>query len=191
LAWCNFFKNRVNQPENIFHLESIVDVVNNIENKQFSFPNDIDVVTGGFPCQDFSFAGKRKGFDSHKDHNGIIYNEPTEATRGQLYLWLKKVVEITKPKVFIAENVKGLVTLGDVKDIIQKDFRNIDDGYVVLDAQVLNAKNYGVAQNRERVIFIGISKRYANKKILDELISLQENLKSIHIHHILMVLIQS
>jgi DNA (cytosine-5)-methyltransferase 1 len=174
LAWCNFFKNRVNQPENIFHLESIVDVVNNIENKQFFFPNNIDVVTGGFPCQDFSFAGKRKGFDSHKDHNGIIYNEPTEATRGQLYLWLKKVVEITRPKVFIAENVKGLVTLGDVKDIIQKDFRNIDDGYVVLDAQVLNAKNYGVAQNRERVIFIGISKRYANEKILDELISLQE-----------------
>lgn len=80
-----------------------------------------------------------------------------------IYGW-KKVVEITKPKVFIAENVKGLVTLGDVKDIIQKDFRNIDDGYVVLDAQVLNAKNYGVAQNRERVIFIGISKRYANKK---------------------------
>jgi DNA (cytosine-5)-methyltransferase 1 len=174
LAWCNFYKTRVDQPENIFHLESIVDVVNNIENNVFSFPTDIDVVTGGFPCQDFSFAGKRKGFESHKDHNGVIYNEPTEATRGQLYLWLKKVVEMTKPKVFIAENVKGLVTLGDVKEIIQNDFRNIDDGYVVLDAKVLNAKDYGVAQNRERVIFIGISKRHANQKVLESLMMLQE-----------------
>ncbi len=174
LAWCNFFKTRVNEPENIFHLESIVDVVNNIENKEFSFPNDIDVVTGGFPCQDFSFAGKRKGFESHKDHNGVVYNEPTEATRGQLYLWLKKVVEMTKPKVFIAENVKGLVTLGDVKEIIQNDFRNIDDGYVVLDAKVLNAKDYGVAQNRERVIFIGISKRHANQQVLESLMMLQD-----------------
>lgn len=174
LAWCNFFKTRVNEPENIFHLESIVDVVNKIENKEFSFPNDIDVVTGGFPCQDFSFAGKRKGFESHKDHNGVVYNEPTKATRGQLYLWLKKVVEMTKPKVFIAENVKGLVTLGDVKEIIQNDFRNIDDGYVVLDAKVLNAKDYGVAQNRERVIFIGISKRHANQQVLESLIMLQD-----------------
>lgn len=174
LAWCNFFKNRVDQPQQVFHLESIVDVVNNAENNAFSLPENIDVVTGGFPCQDFSFAGKRKGFDSHKDHNGTIYTEPTEATRGQLYLWLKKVVEMTKPKVFIAENVKGLVTLGDVKDIIQEDFRNIDDGYIVLDAQVLNAKNYGVAQNRERVIFIGISKRHANPKMLEELMTLQE-----------------
>jgi len=174
LAWCNFFKTRVDQPENIFHLESIVDIVNNIENNEFSFPSNIDVVTGGFPCQDFSFAGKRKGFESHKDHNGVVYNEPTEATRGQLYLWLKKVIELTKPKVFIAENVKGLVTLGDVKEIIQNDFRNIDDGYVVLDAKVLNAKDYGVAQNRERVIFIGISKRHANKKVLERLMMLQD-----------------
>ena len=177
LAWCNFFKNRVDQPENIFHLESVVDVVNSIENKEFAFPSNIDVVTGGFPCQDFSFAGKRKGFESHKDHNGVVYNEPTEATRGQLYLWLKKVVEMTKPKVFIAENVKGLVTLGDVKEIIQNDFRNIDDGYVVLDAKVLNAKDYGVAQNRERVIFIGISKRHASQKVLEDLMTLQENSK--------------
>lgn len=97
-------------------------------------------MTGGFPCQDFSFAGKRKGFDSHKDHNGIIYNEPTEATRGQLYLWLKKVVEITKPKVFIAENVKGLVTLGDVKDIIQKILEILTMGMLFLMLRFLMPK---------------------------------------------------
>lgn len=173
-AWCNFFNTRVAQPEHVFHLQSIVDVVNRVEHQDMQFPEQIDIVTGGFPCQDFSLAGKRKGFDSHKDHNGVISNEPTEATRGQLYLWLKKVVEMTKPKVFIAENVKGLVSLGDVKDIIQNDFRNIDDGYLVMDAQVLNAKDYGVAQNRERVIFIGISKRYARAEALAELMHLQE-----------------
>lgn len=174
LAWCNFFKHKYPQPEDIFHLESVVDVVKNVETQAFCFPEPIDVVTGGFPCQDFSMAGKRKGFDSHKDHKGVIYDEATEATRGQLYLWLKKVVEMTKPKIFIAENVKGLVTLGDVKEIIQNDFRNIDDGYVVLDAKVLNAKDYGVAQNRERVIFIGISKRHANPVMLQQLLTLQE-----------------
>lgn len=173
-AWCNFFKDRYMNPEKIFHLESIVDVVKNVETQNFNFPENIDVVTGGFPCQDFSLAGKRKGFDSHKDHNGVIYDEATEATRGQLYLWLKKVVEMTRPKIFIAENVKGLVTLGDVKEIIQNDFRDIDDGYVVLDAQVLNAKDYGVAQNRERVIFIGISKRHANAQALKDLLENKE-----------------
>lgn len=176
-AWCNFFKKDKSNADEIFHLESIVDLVKQHDEGNFSFPENIDVVTGGFPCQDFSVAGKRKGFDSHKDHNGNIYDEPTEATRGKLYLWMKRVIEITKPKLFIAENVKGLVSLGDVKEMIQSDFRNIDDGYIVLDAKVLNAKNYGVAQNRERIIFIGISKRYAKPLVIKDLIENGENSK--------------
>lgn len=59
-AWCNFFKDRYANPEKIFHLESIVDVVKNVETQNFNFPENIDVVTGGFPCQDFSLAGKTK-----------------------------------------------------------------------------------------------------------------------------------
>lgn len=174
LAWVNYFSKHINNPNDIYHLESIVDLVKQYESGQFCFPDDIDIVTGGFPCQDFSLAGKRKGFDSHKDHNGIVYTEPTEATRGKLYLWMKKVIEIVKPKIFIAENVKGLTLLDNVKEIIQEDFRNIDQGYIVLDAKVLNAKDYGVAQNRERVIFIGISKRYANLDILDDIVKNKE-----------------
>ncbi len=89
----------------------------------------------------------------------MLGNLPTEETRGKLYYWMKKVVDITKPKIFIAENVKGLVNLSDVKEIIQKDFASAgDDGYIVLNPKVLHSANYGVSQSRERVIFIGIKK---------------------------------
>ena len=61
--------------------------------------------------------------------------------------------------MFIAENVKGLVSLGDVKDIIQRDFSAANgNDYIVLDPQVLHAANYGVPETRERVIFIGIKR---------------------------------
>lgn len=70
---------------------------------------------------------------------------------------MKQVIDIVRPKIFIAENVKGLVNLGNVKDIIQKDFASADgNGYIVLPPQVLHAGNYGVPESRERVIFIGI-----------------------------------
>jgi DNA (cytosine-5)-methyltransferase 1 len=136
------------------------------------FPDNVDIVTGGFPCQDFSVAGKRNGFNSHKDHNGKIIKDdvPSLETRGQLYMWMKEVVELTKPKIFIAENVKGLVNLSNVKEIIQKDFSSINgNGYLVLDPLVLHAANYGVPQSRERVIFIGIKKSELSPTALREL----------------------
>ena len=94
----------------------------------------------------------------------------TEETRGQLYMWMKQVVEITKPKIFIAENVKGLVNLKNVKEIIQNDFSSIgDNGYIVLNPRILHAADYGVPQSRERVVFIGIKKSALNKLALEEL----------------------
>ena len=161
-AWRPFFEGR-GSSKDVFRRESVVDLVKKAEAGEFAFPEGIDVVTGGFPCQDFSHAGKRKGFSSHRDHNGKINEDdelPNEETRGQLYMWMRKVIELVDPKVFIAENVKGLVTLGDAKAIIEKDFSSVGEGYVVLPAQVLNAKDYGVPQNRERVIFIGLNKKY-------------------------------
>jgi DNA (cytosine-5)-methyltransferase 1 len=168
-SWVPFFSSR-GIDNRIFHTESIVDLVKKHKDGETVFPVNIDVVTGGFPCQDFSLSGKRLGFDSHKNH----YNKkngrgnPTTENRGSLYVWMKEVVEITKPKVFIAENVKGLVSLGNVKEIIENDFRKVDKGYIVVPAQVLNAKNYGVPQNRERVVFIGLSKRYLNYNIIND-----------------------
>lgn len=170
-AWVNYFKKRGYSSE-IYHVESIVDLVKAHKKGASIFPECVDVVTGGFPCQDFSLAGKRNGFNSHKDHKGNLIKTDVASieTRGQLYMWLKEVVEITKPKIFIAENVKGLVNLSNVKDIIQKDFSSANgNGYIVIDPLVLHAADYGVPQSRERVFFIGIKKEALNKKALIEL----------------------
>ena len=170
-AWVNYFAKRGHNSED-FYTDSIVDLVKLHRSGTDVFPQDIDIVTGGFPCQDFSIAGKRNGFTSHKNHKGELNTEntATEETRGQLYMWMKQVIEITKPKIFIAENVKGLVNLSNVKDIIQSDFSSIgDNGYLVLSPRVLHAADYGVPQSRERVFFIGIKKSALKKSALAEL----------------------
>lgn len=159
-AWTAYMSRFGHAPE-MYHNMSIVELVKAQQAGADIFPKDIDVVTGGFPCQDFSVAGKRKGFDSDKNDKGKkrTDDEPTEETRGKLYFWMKQVIDITRPKVFVAENVKGLVNLGNVKDIIQKDFASADgNGYIVFSPQVLNAASYGVPESRERVIFIGVRK---------------------------------
>lgn len=134
-AWVNYFSKRGNNAED-FYQESIVDLVKMHKNGISIFPDEVDIVTGGFPCQDFSLSGKRNGFNSHKNHKGELIDDKTASieTRGQLYMWMKEVIEITQPKIFIAENVKGLVNLDNVKEIIQSDFSSANgNGYIVLD----------------------------------------------------------
>ncbi len=158
VAWNAYMRRFGHSPE-IYHCQSVVELVKAQQTGADIFPRDIDVVTGGFPCQDFSVAGKRQGFDSLKDDKGQsrTADKPSEETRGKLYYWMKQVIDITRPKIFVAENVKGLVNLGNVKDIIQKDFASADgNGYIVLPPKVLHAGNYGVPETRERVIFIGV-----------------------------------
>jgi DNA (cytosine-5)-methyltransferase 1 len=104
----------------------------------------IDVVTGGFPCQPFSLAGKRKGLRDK---------------RGNLYKAMLKVVKMLGPKLFIAENVAGLMS-AKVKGVpviekIRADFKKI--GYR-LNERVYVASSFGVPQRRERVIMIGVPK---------------------------------
>jgi len=170
-AWVNYFSKRGHNVED-YQTGSIVDLVKLHQSGVNVFPKNIDIVTGGFPCQDFSIAGKRNGFNSHKNHKGELNTENTasEETRGQLYMWMKEVIEITKPKIFIAENVKGLVNLSNVKDIIQRDFSAAgDNGYLVLSPRVLHSADYGVPQSRQRVFFIGIKKSALKKKALEQL----------------------
>jgi DNA (cytosine-5)-methyltransferase 1 len=179
-AWVNYFSKRGHNAED-YQTDSIVDLVKLHQNGTNVFPRNIDIVTGGFPCQDFSIAGKRNGFNSHKNHKGEFNTEntATEETRGQLYMWMKQVIEITQPKIFIAENVKGLVNLSNVKDIIQSDFSTAgDNGYLVLSPRVLHAADFGVPQSRERVFFIGIKKSALKKSALEQLE--KENISDIY-----------
>lgn len=173
LAWNDYFsKKRGEDLNGTYKVGSIVDIVKEYQDGNTTiFPENVEVVTGGFPCQDFSVSGKRKGFNSHKDHHGKVNdNIPTEETRGKLYMWMKAVIEITLPKIFIAENVKGLANLGDVKDIIQSDFSNINgDGYLVLPPQVLHSGQFGIPQSRERIFFIGLKKSALRAEALAEL----------------------
>lgn len=160
-AWVQYFSKYGILPD-VYHNQSVVDLVKLQESNQHKiFPDDVEVVTGGFPCQDFSIAGKRKGFDSDKSHTGEIKGSTTPSieSRGQLYMWMREVIGLTQPKIFIAENVKGLTNLKDVKEIIEKDFSSVcDGGYLVVPARVLLAADYGVPQSRERVIFYGFKK---------------------------------
>lgn len=172
LLWENYFCQEHGYSRDVYHLGSIVDLVKSHKSGTKIFPKEIDIVTGGFPCQDFSLAGKRRGFHSHRDHNGALatVDIASEETRGKLYMWMKEVIEITRPKIFVAENVKGLVHLDDVKDIIQQDFATAGgDGYIVLPPRVLHAGHYGVAQSRERVIFIGIRRSALRAEALEQL----------------------
>ena len=160
-AWVSYFGKKKSNANDISHLDSVVDLVKCAKKGEKVFPEDIDVVTGGFPCQDFSVAGKRKGFNSQKSHLGgkMEADEPSVESRGQLYMWMREVITLTSPKVFIAENVKGLTNLSDVKEVIERDFANAGNGgYLVVPAKVLYAPDYGVPQSRERVIFFGFRK---------------------------------
>lgn len=108
-------------------------------------PEKVDVVLGGFPCQDFSHAGKRKGFTN-------------TSGRGLLYQSMVEVVKRTRPLVFVAENVKGLLTMskGEAVKIILRDFEKLD--YHV-SMNLYLAAEYGVPQMRERVIIVGTDKK--------------------------------
>ena len=75
-----------------------------------------------------------------------------------LYYWMQRAIDIVQPKVFIAENVKGLKSMSNVVSTIKRDFENTgDEGYFVIEPRVINAAHYGVPQNRERIFFIGFT----------------------------------
>ena len=173
-AWTEYFCGKRGHSPETYHLESVVELVKRHEAGENVFPSDIDVVTGGFPCQDFSVAGKRLGFDSNKNDlgNKREISEFSETSRGKLYYWMKRVIDIVRPKLFIAENVKGLVSLGDALEVISQDFAG-NGGYFVLRPQLLKAWEYGVPESRERVIIIGIRRDAMKDSNIEKLLNIE------------------
>lgn len=124
--------------------------------ENFVFP-EADIVIGGFPCQDFSHAGKRNGFKSNKGHDlKEKVDAEKENSRGTLYKSFVELVKRVKPKMFVAENVYGLITMKNepIKQIM-KDFSEV--GYDV-NYQIVYCPDFGIPQTRKRVIIMGISK---------------------------------
>ena len=114
------------------------------EETKRNIPKKFDVLCAGFPCQAFSIAGKRGGF---------------EDTRGTLFFDVAEIIRRHKPKAFFLENVKGLRnhnggrTLATILNVLQNDL-----SYFVPEPQIINAKNFGVPQNRERIFIVGFRK---------------------------------
>lgn len=124
-------------------------VQGDIVNVDFSsISEEIDLLTGGFPCQAFSYAGKRLGF---------------EDTRGTLFFEFARALKDLRPKVFMAENVRGLLTHEEGRTL-ETITQVIDElGYELVEPQVLKAIFYKVPQKRERLILVGIRKDLSDK----------------------------
>jgi DNA (cytosine-5)-methyltransferase 1 len=169
-TWCNFFS-RFGRPDSVFKVGSIVDLIKESMPGVSLGPGEVSVLTGGFPCQDFSLAGKREGFRSSKSHFGVRgEGHNSEESRGSLYLWMLRAIEATRPSVFIAENVKGMKYIPRAVETIRAAFAEALDGeYVVVAPRVLAAPEYGVPQSRERLVFIGLNKKRLRKEALGAL----------------------
>lgn len=136
---CQTLKN--NRPNwNVIEDDIIKVSKENIEEKFNIKKYELDLLSGGYPCQAFSYAGGKKGL---------------EDARGTLFYYYAEFLKKLMPKVFLAENVRGLVShnKGETLKTMVDIFKNI--GYEV-EYKVLNVWDYGVAQKRERVVIIGI-----------------------------------
>lgn len=111
---------------------------------------DFDLLCAGFPCQSFSIAGKRQGF-----------NDP----RGTMFFELARILKDKRPRYFLFENVKGLLTHDNGKTFqtILEVLANL--GLYSIEWMVLNSKDFGVPQNRERVFIVGYPRKYGVGKI--------------------------
>lgn len=137
-VWANdFFKDAVETYKKNIGDHIVLGDITKIPSKEI--PDNFDVLLGGFPCQGFSIANIKR---SMKDERNFLYKE------------MLRVIKDKRPKYFLAENVKGLLSMqkGKVIEMIINDFQEI--GYDV-DYKLLKASDYGVPQHRERVVIIG------------------------------------
>lgn len=133
---------------NVDESKNLIDVTKVDTSK---LPDDIDLITYGFPCQDISIAGKQNGFE---DNDG-------NRTRSGLFFEALRIIEDTKPKIAIAENVKALTSKRFTKEF-NTVLKSLDEAGYNCYWKVLNAKNYGIPQNRDRVFIVSIRKDIDN-----------------------------
>lgn len=145
--------NHPETPRDHIVLGDIKDVVKNLD--KLLAGRNVDIVVGGPPCQGFSMANRQRLIDDPRNH---------------LYKSYVEVVKKVHPKFFVMENVKGMLS---VAEQVKEDFRAI--GYSV-ECHILNAKNFGVPQNRERLIYIGNCLGVDNEQIFNEIFALSENI---------------
>lgn len=111
------------------------------ESTKSYIPNHFDLLCAGFPCQAFSLAGKRLGFN--------------DETRGSLFFEVENILRLHQPRAFFLENVKGLA-IHDKGRTLHTILEHLNDaGYDVVQPQILNAMDYGVPQHRERIYIVG------------------------------------
>lgn len=123
--------------------------VRNVDTSKLT--KDIDLVTYGFPCQDISVAGKQNGFEDEKGNR----------TRSGLFFEALRIIKDTKPKVAIAENVKALTSKRFIKEF-DTVIKSLNEAGYNCYCKVLNSKNYGIPQNRDRVFIVSIRKDIDN-----------------------------
>ena len=164
---------KLNYPDVVIENRSIIDLTDD-RVRELIGDNEIDLVIGGPPCQSFSTIGPR------------IFDE-----KAQLYVEYLRMLKVIRPKMFLFENVKGMLSMreqivqedefGNIKfddenkpitipgklilDVITEQLDNLDDsaGYKIVGKAVLNVAKYGVPQNRERIVLIGVRKDLVNK----------------------------
>ncbi len=110
---------------------------------------DFDLLVGGFPCQAFSIAGKRRGF---------------EDTRGTLFFEIARIAKHKRPRYLLLENVAGLLS-HNKGDTFETILATLDELGYDAEWEVLNSKNFGVPQNRERVFIVGHLRGHGSRKI--------------------------
>ena len=119
--------------------------------------DNLDLLCGGPPCQGFSMIGRAKHGTIQDRAEGFIND-----SRNNLFKFFLKFAEKYQPKIILMENVKGLASAANYRDLITENIRKTPPGYLV-ESQVLNAKNFGIPQNRERLFFIGVRKNIYQK----------------------------
>ncbi|TXD54411.1 MULTISPECIES: DNA cytosine methyltransferase [unclassified Polaribacter] len=133
----------------------------------------IDVLIGGPPCQGFSMIGRSKKATLQERTKGFI-DDP----RNQLFKYYLKFAEKLSPKLVLIENVKGLASASVYRDLIEKSLQVTGEYGYDTSSQILNAKYFGLAQNRERIFFIGVRKDLAEKYAINASTIFEEIIKT-------------